>query len=1127
MKRISLILFLLLILCFISGCVVVQDDDGRIPSSEGDNSSSEQENIDQSAQQGARQAVEQALTAFTITNAVAGGELSLPESTLISDKSVEFEYSVMQGDDVCSLVENRLMFSSPREEEQITIKVKAVCDSASKEKEIRITLPAFQEQTLYETFEKGNVDNGGIAYTGGFVDAKRANASSSLSITEYNNSKALAVTCRGEMTYGAYAGFYINTKPNTTYQIKLDLNAVGVSTGDLSGSEYIHFEAYLNSNMGIVSNRVSLYNEDGKWVDNCPRISSLYSENGSYIIQFTTDDVANGYAYFNVKVRNGIGEDLTIYIDNLQIKETRTQLQESFKYGVSDQSSYNGKLTAKALAATIDLSKYETDNRLKLTTQSGRQSFLGLKLNVEKDRTYFLSLLCDLVGASGASYNDGQSEGDCASVFVVANTEDLTSAASRIFFTNNKGQSVTNAVLANLSERDNTCRLSFTAQEDGFVYLVIRTNKIAENAYLYVDDLAFADITGEVYDHNGMGYLNGIGEPLKSSNVQDFDQEKVAELYEMLNAQSSRMWFGTDIFKGWKWDAPLNTFVIDENVKEGYDEVLRVLENAGIKEITGMGLYLPITDSTVSSSDNHYVPMRGSSDYQIFLDKVYELWYEMAKAFPQITIWEVGNESNADFLRYKEYKHISYRERAQITADIIYYSNKGIKAANPNAITITPGFAPVTSYYTQNTNTDGESEVKLLSGIGSVEIFLKYLYAEIVSGSLPYHWGSKYVIEYDDNPDNYFDGVAWHPYDLGTIGYANTNDPDLDHFDVNLWVDANNACYKVMCDYGDADKGVWFTEFGIRTKESHLVYSPVSQNSMHEYCIYFAGGTVLYTPDGSKANISKQKISKGYYYVTFYDEDNYAKMQKTVLTAYYNAMCSDSMNYVHAWHYFRGFGGLKDYSWNGLAGIYCALFSESAEYLNRGFYPNHKAYILQELYGGKGDLMKYSTYSSVHTGDKQIGGGLTDSFNNGEATNLSGNALKYKGDIYAYSSNNNGAISVENGALVMQSDANAFIAFKLNGLEAGKTYSITLEISQSTSNTAFCIFTSDVSRGTWTAGTRIKPFENNYEESIKKLDINGNAYSYTFTPSQDYDSIYFTLRNNGTVVIESIAISVN
>ncbi|MBO4962920.1 MAG: hypothetical protein J6C97_03990, partial [Clostridia bacterium] len=1038
--------------------------------------------------------------------AEVGGEINLQKSFNYKDKNATIEYFLEQGNDVCSIVGEKMFFSSPRQDKRIKVKIRATCGFAVKEKEIYLNLPAQNNQVLYETFEIGSINSLSSAYLNGVVNTYRANSSSSLSITDYNNSKALAVNCQMPMTYGAYAGFYINTKPYTTYQVELDLSAIGVNTPDLSNSEFVHFETYLNSNMGVVANRINLYNQNGKWIDSCPKISSASIGSGRYLVYFTTDDVTDGYAYFTIKVRSGVNENLTIYVDNLQIKECRLEVKENFEHVNTKNQEFVGRIHSKTLNASLQSVSYDNSNALLASVASGKQGYLAFKLNVEKNRIYQTKFNCDVLGASGTTYNDGTTEGDSASVFILANSKDLTNSSSRIYFVNNKGTSVNNTTLINLINKDNDYCLRFTATQDGYVYLIIRTNKITENVRLYVDNLSFSDITKELYNHNTMGYLNGLGEPFKSSNVKDFDHEKVAELYGMLNVQSSRMWFGTDIFKNWAWNAPLDTFVIDQNVKQGYDKVLQLLEKEGVKEITAMGLYLPIVDSTTSNMDNHYVPLINTADYQVFLDKVYELWYELAKAFPQITIWEVGNESNADFLKYKEFKHMSYHERSKVTADMTYYANKGIKAANPNAMTITPGFAPVTSYYTQNTNTDGEYEVKLLNGIYSVEIFLKYMYADIVSGNHPYHNGSKYVTAYDNNPDNYFDGLAWHPYDLGTIGYANSNDPDLDHFDVNLWVNANNACYKVMCDYGDADKGVWFTEFGIRTKESHLVYSPVSQGSMYEYYVSFAGGTVYYTPNGKTSSIVKQKIPAGNYYITFYDQENYAQMQKTILTAYYDAMKSQSMSYVHAWHYFRGFGGLKDYSWNGLAGIYCALFSESTEYLNRGYYPNHKAYILQELYDGSGDLMKYSTYASVHNGDKQVGSGLTETFDNGKATDLSGNTVKYKGDIYAYSSNNNGAVSVKDGSLIMESTSNAYLGFKVNGLTQGKTYTITFEITEKTSNTAFCIFTSDVANGSWAAGTRKMPFGDKYEVAIGTLSVNGNKYSYTITADQNYDS---------------------
>ena len=124
---------------------------------------------------------------------------------------------------------------------------------------------------------------------------------------------------------------------------------------------------------------------------------------------------------------------------------------------------------------------------------------------------------------------------------------------------------------------------------------------------------------------------------------------------------------------------------------------------------------------------------------------------------------------------------------------------------------ITPGFAPVTSYYDKNTNISTEGVVKLNNGIDSVEVFLKYIYQNITSNQFPYHNNYLYINKYDNKPDNSFDGLAWHPYDLGKVGYVNTNDPSVESFNVDLCVNANNRCYQVMEDYGDSDKEVLIT----------------------------------------------------------------------------------------------------------------------------------------------------------------------------------------------------------------------------------------------------------------------------------------------------------------------------
>ena len=188
---------------------------------------------------------------------------------------------------------------------------------------------------------------------------------------------------------------------------------------------------------------------------------------------------------------------------------------------------------------------------------------------------------------------------------------------------------------------------------------------------------------------------------------------------------------------------------------------------------------------------------------------------------------------------------------------------------------------------------------------------------------------------------------------------------------------------------------------------------------------------------------------------------------------------------------------------------------------------DNKAYILQEIYGGSGDLKKYATYASVHIGDKQIANGFIEDFTSGEATNLSGNTAKYRGNIWAYSSNNNGYVTAQNGELTMVSEKDAFLAFKLNGFIKNTTYTISFTITSSETNSAFSIYTSNVKAGTWTNSSRLTLLDGTAQiVLISKLDKNGNVYSYTFTPSENYDSLYFTFRNNGTIIFDSISVKI-
>lgn len=426
-------------------------------------------------------------------------------------------------------------------------------------------------------------------------------------------------------------------------------------------------------------------------------------------------------------------------------------------------------------------------------------------------------------------------------------------------------------------------------------------------------------------------YLFGVGEPLLGSNVRNFDAEKTIRLAGALGAKSYRMWFtATNTFAGWSWGKVMSDeslSALTKNTAAMYRAQAESLKAAGIEEITGMGHFLPRVPSTAGDTGN-YVPRRDTapgSDYMLFLRKVELMWKAVASALPEIAVWEMGNEMNhLPFANYAGVEDATYAELAAINVDYMYYARRGIKAGNGKAIALTPGYAPVPNY------TDGGKKVTPDYAIDSVARFFELIYEDIASGEFPAG------AEVSRDPDDYFDGAAWHPYDLGAK--ANTNDPDPATFDVSTWVAANNRVHAVMEANGDGDKEAWLTEFGLTSKEKSLVKT-----------------------DAEDADITVYGVENKYYKTT----QEYEAAQAALVKPYFDAMMSEDMRYVHACHFFRMYGCTVDFSWNGFTVLYYGMFFEPDERLNRGFYPRKKAYALQEIYGGTGDLAEFAEWSDL------------------------------------------------------------------------------------------------------------------------------------------------------------------
>jgi hypothetical protein len=214
------------------------------------------------------------------------------------------------------------------------------------------------------------------------------------------------------------------------------------------------------------------------------------------------------------------------------------------------------------------------------------------------------------------------------------------------------------------------------------------------------------------------------------------------------------------------------------------ERVKAIVMEAKSRNITVMGMAQDFPSwMTGIYGDQQCIPRRNlteGSPYRIFLEKYENSWKMLAEAFPEIELWEMGNEYNLpQFLHPKGYNKtesstwFNYTETVDIVTDLLYYGSRGIKAGNPNATTVMCGLGP------------GEN------GINDIRDFLDSIYKNIKSGRWP-----------STNPDDFFEVACWHPY-IGTQKPIEQN-----------WINPNIEIHNVMVYHGDADKPVIFSEFG-------------------------------------------------------------------------------------------------------------------------------------------------------------------------------------------------------------------------------------------------------------------------------------------------------------------------
>lgn len=272
----------------------------------------------------------------------------------------------------------------------------------------------------------------------------------------------------------------------------------------------------------------------------------------------------------------------------------------------------------------------------------------------------------------------------------------------------------------------------------------------------------------------------GVGEPLLWRSIGPTHEKlNVTKAFDIMQS------LGVRRLREWVW----RCLVFNENGtgldQTAVEELNKIVMEAKSRNITVMGMVQDfpswMTGIEEGKKIQQSVPKRNlteGSPYDNFLKNYTWSWQVLTEAFPNITMWEIGNEYNLNqFLHPENYpsKNFTLLEKVEIMIDLLYFGSKAIHDINPNATTVLGGLGG-------------------LDNLTGIHNFLNRLYEKIQNVTCHPYTNST-------NPDDFFQVVSWHPY-------LNNTPPD------QSWIDQNKQIHDVMVSHGDGDKPVVFSEFG-------------------------------------------------------------------------------------------------------------------------------------------------------------------------------------------------------------------------------------------------------------------------------------------------------------------------
>lgn len=278
-------------------------------------------------------------------------------------------------------------------------------------------------------------------------------------------------------------------------------------------------------------------------------------------------------------------------------------------------------------------------------------------------------------------------------------------------------------------------------------------------------------------------YLAGMcaltSETMSTSTEPNSTAEWVAKNDGALGIKSQRVWLHMPIVLN--RDANSNKLTINQYAADKYHDFFKLLKENGVERILAMNhqfLYPYDYDKLKGNDRQVFIhPLEEAEFYKDWIQMYYEGYKLMAEEFPEVKFWECGNEfDHKNFAHSNSGEEMTLYDKGFVSADLCYAANKAIKEVDPNNACVYPGLAGVPG-------------------------LLEETYRHIVGKKMP-------TLEeyYLDDPDDYFDIVAWHDYP-NDEGYAHVKE-------------RADSMYEIMTEYGDAEKRVFLTEAGYSSPDT-------------------------------------------------------------------------------------------------------------------------------------------------------------------------------------------------------------------------------------------------------------------------------------------------------------------